>query len=141
MNWIVLALLTACALAAADLSVKLAAGNISNSLGLLLYGSCTFLAGAGWVTVDKLRGIHLFAQPQGIAAALGVGVAFAGVTVGLYFTFGAGAPLSLASPLVRIVGLLIASAVGLFLFHEPFTVRYLTGMVLAIAGVALIITR
>lgn len=141
MNWIVFALFSAAALATADLCVKLAAGKLSNSLGLLLYGSCTFIAGLGWVVADKLRGTELFVQPSGVAAALGVGVAFSGVTIGLYFTFGAGAPLSLASPLVRIGGLLIASIVGLLLFQEAFTWRYLLGMLLAIGGVCLIITR
>jgi drug/metabolite transporter (DMT)-like permease len=141
MNWVVFALFSAGALATADLCVKLAAGKLSNSLGLLLYGSCTFLTGLGWVIADKLRGIDFFIQPNGVTAAVGVGVAFSAVTIGLYFTFGAGAPLSLASPLVRIAGLLIASMVGLFLFEEAFTWRYLMGMVLAIGGVYLIITR
>jgi drug/metabolite transporter (DMT)-like permease len=141
MNWIIFALLSAGALAAADICVKLAAGKLSNSLGLLIYGSCTFIAGLSWVVADKLRGVDFFIQPNGIAAAVGVGLAFSGVTMGLYFTFGAGAPLSLASPLVRIGGLLIASLIGLTLFQEAFTWRYLVGMALAISGVFLIITR
>ena len=141
MNWIVFALFSAGALATADLCVKLAAGKLSNSLGLMLYGSCTFIAGLGWVVADKVRGVDFFMQPDGVAAAVGVGLAFSAVTIGLYFTFGAGAPLSLASPLVRIGGLLIASMAGLLFFQEAFTWRYLLGMALAIAGVYLIITR
>jgi len=141
MNWVFFASISAVALASADLCVKLAAGKLSNSLALLLYGSCTFLTGLGWVVADKLRGADFFVQPLGVAAAVGVGVAFSAVTIGLYFTFGAGAPVSLASPLVRIGGLLIASMVGLLLFQEGFTGRYLVGLVLAIAGVYLIVTR
>jgi drug/metabolite transporter (DMT)-like permease len=141
MNWVVLALISAGALASADLCVKMAAGKLSNSLALLLYGGCTFMTGLGWVVADKLRGADFFAQPAGVAAALGVGVAFSAVTIGLYFTFGAGAPVSLASPLVRIGGLLIASLVGLLLFQEDFTWQYLLGMVLAVGGVGLIVTR
>jgi drug/metabolite transporter (DMT)-like permease len=141
MNWFFFASISAVALASADLCVKLAAGKLSNSLALLLYGSCTFLTGLGWVFADKLRGVDFFVQPLGFAAAVGVGVAFSAVTIGLYFTFGAGAPVSLASPLVRIGGLLIASMVGLLLFREGFTLRYLLGMVLAIGGVYLIVTR
>ena len=93
------------------------------------------------MVADRLRGVEFFADANGIAAAVGVGAAFSAVTIGLYFTFGAGAPLSLASPLVRIGGLLIASVVGLLLFQEAFTLRYLLGMVMAIGGVFLIITR
>lgn len=140
-GWIPYAIGTAVALAAADFFIKLASGRISNSLGLLLYGSCTFLTGLGWVLLDRTRGIPLHAQMPGILAATGVGIAFSTVTVGLYITFGAGAPISLVSPFVRLGGLLIASIAGLFLLHEPLTWRYGIGMVLAISGVYLIITR
>ena len=49
------------ALAAADFFIKLAAGKLSNSLGLLIYGSCTFIAGLSWVLLDKIRGVGLHA--------------------------------------------------------------------------------
>ena len=141
MTWISYALGTAVALATADFCIKIASGKISNSLGLLFYGSCTFLAGMIWVLLDRTRGVDLYAQPVGILAAAGVGVAFSAVTIGLYITFGAGAPISLVSPIVRLVGLLIASIAGILLLHEPLTIRYIIGMVLAFSGVALIITR
>jgi len=141
MTWISYALGTAVALATADFCIKIASGKISNSLGLLFYGSCTFLTGVIWVLLDRTRGVDLYAQPVGILAAAGVGVAFSAVTIGLYITFGAGAPISLVSPIVRLVGLLIASIAGILLLHEPLTIRYIIGMVLAFSGVALIITR
>lgn len=141
MTWIPYALVTAIALATADFCIKIASGKLSNSLGLLLYGSCTFLTGMIWVLVDRVRRVDLYAQPVGILAAVGVGVAFSAVTIGLYLTFDAGAPISLASPIVRLVGLLIASIAGILLLHEPLTIRYIIGMVLAFSGVALIITR
>lgn len=141
MTWISYALGTAVALATADFCIKIASGKISNSLGLLFYGSCTFLTGVIWVLLDRTRGVDLYAQPVGILAAAGVGVAFSAVTIGLYITFGAGAPISLVSPIVRLVGLLIASIAGILLLHEPLTIRYIIGMVLAFIGVALIITR
>jgi drug/metabolite transporter (DMT)-like permease len=141
MTWISYALGTAVALATADFCIKIASGKISNSLGLLFYGSCTFLTGVIWVLVERTRGVDLYAQPVGMLAAAGVGVAFSAVTIGLYITFGVGAPISLVSPIVRLVGLLIASIAGILLLHEPLTIRYIIGMVLAFSGVALIITR
>lgn len=141
MGWISYALGTAVALAAADFFIKLASGKLSNSLALLLYGSCTFMTGLGWVLLDRTRGVTLHAQTPGVLAAIGVGVAFSVVTVGLYATFAAGAPISLASPFVRLGGLLIASLAGLLVLHEPFTWRYAFGIILAISGVYLIITR
>ena len=121
--------------------VKIASGKVSSSLGLLLYGSCTFLTGLCWVMLDKFRGEEIHAQAQGIVAATGVGVAFSAVTIGLYATFGAGAPISLASPLVRLGGLILASMAGLVLLNEPLTWRYISGIVLALIGILLIITR
>lgn len=141
MNWIPYALLTALALAAADFCVKLASGKLSNSLALLLYGSCTFLGGLGWVLWQKLNGAPLHAQTPGVWAALGVGVSFSIVTVGLYATFGAGAPISLASPVIRLGGLLLAGIAGLVLLREPLTWRYAMGLALAVGGIYLIVTR
>jgi transporter family protein len=141
MNWIIYALGTALALGLADLSVKIASGRISNSLALLLYGSCTFLTGLGWVLWQRWHGVQQYAQPIGLLAAIGVGVAFSTVTLGLYVTFGAGAPISLASPLIRLTGVLSASLVGIAWLREPLTARYLLGFALICVGVYLIITR
>jgi len=141
MNWISYAVGAAVALAAADFFIKLAAGKLSNSLGLLIYGSCTFIAGVSWVLLDKIRGVGLHAQTVGVVSATGVGVSFSLVTMCLYLTFGAGAPVSLGAPFIRLVGLIIVSLAGLFILHEPLTWRYAIGMILAISGVFLIVTR
>ena len=141
MDWILYALGAALALAAADFFVKLAAGKLSSSLGMLLYGSCTFLTGLIWVLWQRIRGVPQHAQTSGILAALGVGVAFSAVTLGLYATFETGAPISVASPLIRLGGLLLASLVGLVLLHEPLTWRYIIGILLTLGGVYLIITK
>jgi len=141
MNWISYAVGAAVALAAADFFLKLAAGKLSNSLGLLIYGSCTFIAGLSWVLLDKIRGVGLHAQTVGVVSATGVGVSFSLVTICLYLTFGAGAPVSLGAPFIRLGGLIIVSLAGLFILHEPLTWRYAVGMILAISGVLLIVTR
>lgn len=141
MGWIHYALITALALACADFFVKLAAGRLSNSLGVLLYGSCTFLTGVVWVTWQWVRGVPQHAQTSGVLAALGVGVAFSGVTLGLYATFGAGAPISVGAPVIRLGGLMLASLAGIVLLQEPLTVRYAIGVVLVCSGIYLIITR
>ncbi len=99
------------------------------------------MAGLIWILMDKIRGIGIQAQTVGVLSATGVGVSFSLVTVCLYLTFGAGAPISLVSPFARLGGLIIASLAGLFILHEPLTWRYATGMILAIGGVYLIITR
>ncbi len=141
MGWIKYALVTACALAAADLCVKIAAGRLSNSLAVLIYGSCTFSTGLAWVLWQWARGVPQHAQLSGILASMGVGFAFSGVTLGLYVTFSAGAPISLGSPVIRFGGILLTSIAGLILFREPLTLRYVIGMLLVCSGMYLILTR
>ena len=141
MPWLAYALGTALALALADFLVKLASGKLSNSLGLLIYGTCTFLAGVGWVLWQRASGAPLFIRMEGAWPAVGVGVAFSAVTIGLYATFGAGAPISVAAPTIRLGGLLLASAAGVLLLREPLTVRYVVGVLLALGGMYLIVTR
>lgn len=141
MSWIHFALLTALALAVADNLVKVAVGKLSNSVALLLYGCCTFLTGLVWVFWQWIVGVPQFANKLGILAALGVGLAFSGVAVGLYATFGAGAPVSVGSPVIRFGGVVLASLFGLAFLQEVLTLRYLIGMLLACSGLYLIVTR
>jgi drug/metabolite transporter (DMT)-like permease len=72
--------------------------------------------------------------------SIAVGVAFSAVTILLYLTF-ARVSVSVGSPTIRVMGILIASLFGILLLHEPFTWRYLIGLILTIAGVALIVLR
>ena len=141
MRWVLYACITAMALAVADCLVKYAAGKLSHSVALLLYGGCAFLAGIGWVLWQYIHGAPQYMRLSGAVAALGVGVAFSVVVIGLYITFGAGAPISVASPLIRLGGLLVASVVGLVILNEPLSWRYSIGMLLALSGVYLIVTR
>ena len=141
LKWLPFAIGTMVALASADFFVKLAAGKLSNSVALLLYGSCTFLFGLSWVVWQRIQGVPQFAQTGGILASLGVGIAFSLVTLGLYATFGTGVSISVASPAIRLGGLLLASLAGLALLQEPWTWRYVIGVLLASSGLYLIITR
>jgi uncharacterized membrane protein len=141
MKWLPFALAAMAAVASADFFIKLAAGKLSNSVAMLIYGTCTFLFGLGWVIWQRTVGVPQFAQTSGFLAAIGVGLAFSAATLLIYLTFGAGAPISLASPTIRLGALLLASLIGLTFFEEPLTWQYLVGIVLAVSGIYLIITR
>lgn len=141
MSWIYYALAAALALAAADLFVKSAAGKLPDSLGMLLYGIIPFLTGATWVFFDRNRPAFSTPNSSAIVLALCVGVMFTLVTFCMYAAFRTGAPISLASPLIRLGGLIIASIAGVVLWHEPITTRYILGVILACAGLVLMITR
>ncbi len=140
-RWLAYAVVAAVALAVADSSVKLAAGRLSDALALMTLGGCILLTGVGWLLVSRWQGVRVFAEARGIAAAVAVGIAFSVVNSALYLTFGAGAPVSRASPLIRLGGLLMASVVGIVLYHEPLTVRYALGLLMACSGVWLMAMR
>tara|TARA_B000000460_G_scaffold234815_1_gene195563 strand:- start:399 stop:824 length:426 start_codon:yes stop_codon:yes gene_type:complete len=141
MHWIQYALLTSLALASADFFVKLASGKLSNSLAVLLYGCCTFITGLTWVLLEKAKGIPQFFQMSGFLAAIGVGISFSGVTLGLYTTFGANAPISVAVPAIRLGGVLLVSLAGIILLKEPISLEYVIGVVLVCCGMYLIIKK
>ena len=141
MTWIVYASIAAFSMSAADAFVKLAANRISSSLGLLIYGSCTFLTGVGWTLWNYTHGVPQYARPLGFLCALGVGVAFSSVTVCLYRTFEANAPISVAMPLIRLSGLFLVVLLGLVILREPLSLRYVIGIILACIGLYLVVTR
>lgn len=139
MNWVIYAVGAAVALAVADALVKLAAGKLPSSLGLLLYGCVPFIAGLAWFLWDRSRNVAMTIEPRAAIFAVGVGVAFTLVTIALYGAFKAGAPISVASPLIRLAGLLIASAIGVVFWKEGISLRYAVGMILSVAGIVLIV--
>lgn len=140
MRWIPYALLCSIFLASADFFVKLASNKISSSLGMLVYGATTFTVGLTWVGYLKVTKQPLLITQQGLLYSLAVGIAFSVVTLLLYLTF-AHISVSIGSPTIRVTGILIASMFGILLLHEPFTWRYLLGLILTVAGVALIVFR
>ena len=140
MRWLPYALLCAMFLASADFFVKLASNKISPSVAMLIYGATTFTVGLTWVGYLKLTKQPLLITQQGVLYALAVGIAFSAVTLLLYVTF-ARVNVSLGSPTIRVTGILLASMLGILLLHEPFTWRYLIGLLLTVSGVALVVFR
>jgi len=140
MRWLPYALLCSIFLASADFFVKLASNRISSSMGMLVYGATTFTVGTIWVVYLRLTKQSLLITQQGFSHSLAVGVAFSAVTILLYLTF-ARVNVSLGSPTIRIMGILIASILGILLLHEPFAWRYLLGLIMTVVDVALIVFR
>jgi uncharacterized membrane protein len=139
-RWIPYALACAFFLATADFFVKLASGKISASMGMFIYGATTFLFGFAWVSYLKITGQPLLVTRTGLLYSFAVGIAFSLVTLLLYLTL-ARVSVSLGSPTIRLLGIVIASLLGVLILHEPVTWRYVLGLILTITGVALIVLR
>jgi uncharacterized membrane protein len=140
MRWLPYALACSVFLASADFFIKLASNKVSSSMGMLVYGATTFFISLIWVGYLKLTNQTLFITWQGFLYSLAVGMAFGAVTILLYLTF-ARVSVSVGSPTIRIMSILIASVFGILLLHEPFTWRYLIGLILTVCGVILIVFR
>lgn len=139
-RWLPYALVCSIFLAAADFFVKLASNKISASVGMFIYGATTFVVGLAWVSYLKITGQPLLITRTGLLYSFAVGAAFSLVTMLLYLTF-AQVSVSLGSPTIRVMGIVIASLLGIMVLHEPLTWRYALGVILTIAGVTLIVLR
>jgi len=139
-RWLPYALVCSIFLASADFFVKLASNKISASVGMFIYGATTFIFGLAWVSYLKITGQPLLITRAGLIYSLAVGVAFSLVTMLLYLTF-IHVSVSLGSPTIRVLGIVIASLFGILILHEPVTWRYALGVTLTIAGVALVVLR
>lgn len=140
MRWLPYALLCAMFLASADFFVKLASNKISASMGMFVYGVITFTMGLIWVGYLKLTKQEILVTQQGLLYSIAVGIAFGAVTILLYLTF-ARVSVSVGSPTIRMISILLASLFGILLLQEPFTWRYLIGLILTVIGVGLIVFR
>jgi len=140
MRWLPYALVCSVFLATADFFIKLASNKISASMGMFIYGATTFTVGLIWVGYLKITGQPLLATQPGLLYSIAVGIAFSCVTILLYLTF-ARVSVSLGSPTIRVIGIVIASFLGIILLREPLTLRYILGVMLTIAGVVLIVLR
>src|SRR5215211_1799225 len=107
-RWLFYALACSFFLATADFFVKLASNKISASMGMFIYGATTFAVGLIWVGYLKITGQPLLITQTGLLYSFGVGVAFSLVTTLLYITF-AHVSVSLGSPTIRVMGIVIAS--------------------------------
>jgi drug/metabolite transporter (DMT)-like permease len=139
-RWLPYALVCSFFLATADFFIKLASNKISTSVGMFIYGATTFAVGFAWVSYLKITGQPLLITRTGLLYSLAVGVAFSIVTGLLYLTF-THVSVSLGSPTIRVMGIVIASLLGILVLREPFTWRYALGVLLTITGIALIVLR
>jgi drug/metabolite transporter (DMT)-like permease len=126
-------------LASADFFLKLSSTRISNSVGALVYAFAVIVVPSLWVAWQKFTGESFVITTEGILASIMVGISFSLVVVFLSLVFGAGGNLSVAAPTIRLSALVLASALGILVLGEPFTLRYAFGVVLTFVGIYFIL--
>jgi len=141
LSTILFALGGAISVALADFFLKLSSGRISSNLVTLVYALTATLIPTAWVLWDKYHGAPLILTREGALLGMLVGISFSLAVVFFSLTFATGVNLSIAIPAIRIVAIVLASALGILILREDFTWRYALGVVLAGAGIYLIVTR
>ena len=75
-----------------------------------------------------------------------LGIAFLGGTLAgiggllLFYTLFKGAGISTTVPVIRILSIILVAAGGILLFGEPVTVKFVSGLALALSGVYLLLS-
>jgi drug/metabolite transporter (DMT)-like permease len=127
-------------LAMADFSVKEASGKISPSLGTLIYALTASSVALVWVFWSRSQE-PLFMTSWGLVWSIATGVTFGTLVVLLFTVFTAGVNLSIGTPVIRLGGIMLAAMLGILVFRESVSLRYVIGFALAVVGILLIVTQ
>lgn len=128
-------------LACADFFLKLSANRISNSLGTLVYALTAVVVPTIWVMGSKFSNGEFQITRGGVLTSMLVGIFFSLVVVFLSKTFASGGNLTIAAPTIRLLALVLGSALGILVLGELFTWRWALGVALTFAGIYFIVTR
>ncbi|MFD2717770.1 EamA family transporter [Hymenobacter monticola] len=138
MNWLPLALLTAFCLALYNLFIKLASNHLPPAVGAVVLQLVAAALGAVWLLRLKLQGAPLPLSPRGLglAALAGLGVGLAEILT--FVVFQRGVNSSVGTPVIVGGSVLLTALLGLGLLRETITPAQLGGLVLIVAGIALV---
>ncbi|MDO7851812.1 EamA family transporter [Hymenobacter convexus] len=138
MNWLPLALLTAFCLALYNLFIKLASNHLPPAVGAVVLQLVAAALGAGWLLHLKLQGAPLPLSPRGLglAALAGLGVGLAEILTFAVFQRGVNA--SVGTPIIVGGSVLLTALMGLAFLRETLSLAQLGGLVLIVAGIALV---
>ncbi len=140
-TWLIYPVGAALSLAAADFFLKLSSSRISSNLVAFLYSLCTIILPTVLLLIARARGEDFTFTREGVFFAVLMGIAFSLVVVFLNLTFASGVNLSVGTPVIRMAGIMLASALGILVFGEAISLRYLFGFALALLGIFFIVTK
>jgi len=138
MNWLPLALLTALCLALYNFFIKLASAHLPAAVGAVVLQLVAAALGGLWLLQLKWQGQPLPVSEKGlglsVAAGLGVGLA----EILTFVVFKRGVPSSVGTPVIVGGSVLLTALLGLFLLKETLSWPQAAGLVLIVAGIALL---
>lgn len=138
MPWLVLALLTALALAFYNFFIKLASAHVPAAVGAVVLQLVAAALGAGWLLKLRLQGQPLPVSSKGLwlAALAGLGVGLAEILT--FVVFSRGVPSSVGTPVIVGGSVLLTAVLGLLLLRETLSLPQALGLVLIVGGIGLL---
>ena len=137
-NWLPLALLTALCLALYNFFIKLAADHLPAAVGAVVLQLVAAALGAAWLLRLKLLGqpLPLSSKGLGLAMLAGLGVGMAEILT--FVVFQRGVPASVGTPVIVGGSVLLTAVLGVALLREALTLPQAGGLLLIVAGIALL---
>ncbi len=140
MNWLTFALATIVFYSLMDFFIKLSSDKIHAGLGGFIINFVSTIVLLVFIFYSKFQGEKVFeTKPGGMIYSTLAGAAIGFATIFFLKMFATGTNLSVGVPLVRIGIVLLASILGIIFLKEGVNLKYLTGLMLSLAGLYLLI--
>ncbi|GAA4356906.1 hypothetical protein GCM10023185_21200 [Hymenobacter saemangeumensis] len=136
--WLPLALLTALCLALYNFFIKLASAHVPAAVGAVVLQLVAAALGGLWLLQLKWQGqpLPVSGKGLGLAAAAGLGVGLAEILT--FIVFRRGVPSSVGTPVIVGGSVLLTALLGLLLLREALSWPQAAGLLLIVAGIALL---
>ena len=137
-QWLPLALLTALCLALYNFFIKLVANYVPPAVGAVVLQLVAAALGAAWLLKLKLQGqpLAISGKGLGLAALAGLGVGLAEILT--FVVFQRGVNSSVGTPVIVGGSVLLTAVLGVVVLREALTLPQAGGLVLIVAGIALL---
>lgn len=142
MAWLNYAFLTIIFYSLFDLFLKLSSDKMNTWFNAFIINLVATLVLLVFVVYAYFSGEKLFAvKPGGWLFSILAGIAVGGASIFFVKMFATGTNLTVGVPLVRVGMVVLGSLLGVFLLKEGYSLKYILGVLLSIAGLFLVITK
>ncbi len=136
--WIITALFAAIAYGLHNIFTKIAAGNISDSLGAFLLELTATICILGYIFFLATTNERFHFSSKGILFSVLAGICVGLGTVLYFILFSKGCELSIVGPMVLVGGVLLMALAGIFFFKEQITPMKISGIILGLISLWLL---
>jgi len=141
MNWILLAILTAFLYGAYNFFIKVSSSHINQIVGAVILQIVAALVGAGILIFLKLTNAPLEISSKGVGYAVVAGVMVGLAEIASFFLFSKGVSASVGIPIIIGGSVIVGAVLGLTFLKESFGLLQLLGLVLIVAGIAILTSK